>query len=85
MMATKSDHGRMPMALGVNREFAARYIGVGPTLFDEMVTDGRMPPPRVINCRTVWDIEEVYEAFKALPHREEVGTKKAPTGWAKVS
>src|ERR1700757_5236032 len=36
----KSEYGRMPPALGINREFAARYIGVGPTLFDEMVTDG---------------------------------------------
>jgi hypothetical protein len=28
---------------GLSREEAARYIGVGTTLFDKMVAEGRMP------------------------------------------
>lgn len=55
--------------IGLSREASAAYIGVGTTLFDEMVADGRMPPPRLLGGRTVWDTEEVYLAFKALPHR----------------
>jgi hypothetical protein len=30
---------------------AAAYIGVSPTLFDEMVRDGRMPKPTRINAQ----------------------------------
>jgi hypothetical protein len=34
---------------------AAAYVGVSPSLFDAMVGDGRMPGPKLINTRTVWD------------------------------
>jgi predicted DNA-binding transcriptional regulator AlpA len=39
---------------------------VSPSLFDEMVKDGRMPNPTRINARTVWDREKLDEAFVAL-------------------
>lgn len=52
---------------GFNREEAARYIGVGTTLFDEMVADGRMPRPKRINGRTLWDRVRVDMAFSDLP------------------
>jgi hypothetical protein len=52
---------------GVNREQAAAYIGVSPSLFDAMVKDGRMPLPKVINSRKVWDRQRLDEAFSALP------------------
>jgi predicted DNA-binding transcriptional regulator AlpA len=45
---------------------AAAYIGVSPSLFDEMVKDGRMPKPMRINSRTVWDRVRLDEAFVAL-------------------
>jgi predicted DNA-binding transcriptional regulator AlpA len=48
---------------------AARYIGVGPDLFDEMVADRRMPKPREINRRIIWDRAELDIAFSELPHR----------------
>jgi hypothetical protein len=86
MMASKSEYGRMrPAPLGLNREWAAEFVGVGATLFDEMVADGRMPPPRLINNRTVWDAEDVYDAFKALPHRNEASVKKTSSSWNRVS
>ncbi|MGD9769603.1 MAG: hypothetical protein AB7U62_18370, partial [Pseudolabrys sp.] len=53
--------------IGLNREESAAYFGVSPTLFDEMVMDGRMPPPREVNSRVIWDREELRTAFKALP------------------
>jgi predicted DNA-binding transcriptional regulator AlpA len=46
---------------------AAFYVGVGTSLFDEMVQDGRMPRPKRINSRTVWDRLALEEAFAALP------------------
>ena len=51
------------------REAAADYIGVGLTKFDEMVADGRMPQPRQVDSRVIWDIYELDEAFERLPKR----------------
>lgn len=52
---------------GLSRVEAAQYIGVSPSLFDEMVKDGRMPQPKPINARKVWDRLKLDEAFEALP------------------
>lgn len=49
---------------------AAAYIGISPSLFDIMVKDGRMPKPKRINARTVWDRKRLDEAFDALPDEE---------------
>jgi predicted DNA-binding transcriptional regulator AlpA len=57
--------------LGLARTKAAAYIGVSPSLFDQMVADGRMPKPKTINARTVWDRREIEAAFTALPHRND--------------
>ena len=51
---------------GLSRVQAAAYIGVSPSLFDEMVKDARMPKPMRINARTVWDRVKLDEAFAAL-------------------
>ncbi|MCW5694557.1 MAG: hypothetical protein KIT48_19530 [Pseudolabrys sp.] len=51
---------------GLSRAQAAEYIGVGATLFDQLVKDGRMPPAKRINGRTVWDRRRLDEAFEAL-------------------
>ncbi|WP_020175340.1 helix-turn-helix transcriptional regulator [Methyloferula stellata] len=56
--------------IGLSRTEAANYIGVSSSLFDEMVHDGRMPPPKRINGRTVWDRRRVEAAFSALPGDE---------------
>lgn len=58
--------------VGVNREQAAALIGVSATLFDRMISDGLMPDSRVVYGRRVWDVAEVVEAFRALPHRSVV-------------
>jgi hypothetical protein len=71
--------------IGLVREEAAAYVRVGTTLFDEMVADGRMPPPRIANGKTIWDQEEVYAAFKALPHRDTAVIPKKGSDWSKVS
>ena len=55
---------------GMSRVEAADYVGVGPSLFDTMVRDGRMPGPKLINTRTVWDRLALDRAFEALPDRD---------------
>jgi predicted DNA-binding transcriptional regulator AlpA len=50
---------------------AAAYIGVSPSLFDEMVSDGRMPKPKLANTRTIWDVVALDAAFDMLPTRGE--------------
>lgn len=52
---------------GLNREESARWIGVSPTKFDEMVKDGRMPKPHKIDARKVWDRLKLDAAFSDLP------------------
>src|SRR5262249_20797191 len=52
---------------GLNREEAAAYIGIGATKFDELVAKGRMPQPRRIDARKVWDVREIDLAFDDLP------------------
>jgi predicted DNA-binding transcriptional regulator AlpA len=56
---------------GLQREVAARYVGISPTKFDELVADGRMPQARRIDGRKVWDRFELDEAFADLPHEQE--------------
>ena len=55
---------------GLSRVQAAAYIGVSPTLFDILVNDGRMPRPKQINARKVWDLRKLDLAFDALPQDE---------------
>lgn len=52
---------------GLSRDEAARYVGVGTTKFDEMVADKRMPKPKRIDGRTVWDRIAIDAAFSELP------------------
>jgi predicted DNA-binding transcriptional regulator AlpA len=55
---------------GLSRTESAAYIGVSPSLFDEMEKDGRMPKPLRINSRVIWDrwgIDQAFEALKDQP------------------
>ncbi|MBL0934868.1 MAG: hypothetical protein IBJ07_08965 [Rhizobiaceae bacterium] len=56
---------------GLSRTEAAAYVGISPSLFDVLVGDGRMPKPKRINSRTVWDIRRIDKAFDALPEDAE--------------
>lgn len=60
------------MPRGLSRVEAAYYFGVSASLFDEMVSDGRAPSPRLINSRTVWDVRELDSSFDCLPYRNTV-------------
>lgn len=62
---------------GISREVAAALISVGVTKFDQMVGDGRMPAPKRIDGRKVWDRLAVEAAFSALPEDDNT----APNSW----
>jgi predicted DNA-binding transcriptional regulator AlpA len=56
--------------IGLSRVEAAAYIGVSPSMFDLMVKDGRMPGPKRINGRVVWDRKRVEAYWAALPDED---------------
>jgi hypothetical protein len=55
---------------GLSRIEAAMYVGIGATKFDELVATGRMPAPKCIDNRRVWDILALDQAFDLLPDYE---------------
>ena len=57
---------------GLSRVRAAAYVGVSPGTFDVMVADGRMPRPKRINSRVIWDRRQLDEAFEALPDERDM-------------
>lgn len=60
-----------PTRRGLHREESAAYVGISPTKFDAMVGDGRMPKPKQIDGRRVWDVRALDRAFDQLPGGDE--------------
>jgi hypothetical protein len=52
---------------GLNRLEAAMYVGISPGKFDELIRTRRMPNPRRIDRRKIWDVHELDLAFDDLP------------------
>ena len=67
---------RLPIVLGLPELEAAAAIGVSLSFFRELVEDGRMPKPRVLNNRQIYDIDDLRAAFKNLPHKGELPSSK---------
>lgn len=59
---------------GLSRVDAALYIGVSPSMFDQLVKQGTMPKPLHLGARVVWDIRALDAAFEALRGDDEVDT-----------
>ncbi len=57
---------------GLSRVEAAIYVGISPCKFDQLIADGRMPGPRRIDGRKVWDLRELDLCFDDLP-RDDSG------------
>lgn len=69
-MPQRARHDVLPLSLpprGPSRVESAAYIGVSPTKFDELVRDGRMPRPKRIDGRTVWDRLQLDNASQHCP------------------
>lgn len=83
--AAKPRESVLPASLpprGLSRIYAAAYIGVSPTKFDELVADKRMPRPKRIDGRRVWDRLKLDEAFAAL---DDEGDLKPASVWDEVT
>lgn len=61
---------------GLSRDEAAMYVGISASKFDQLVAAGRMPGPRRIDSRKIWDIRSLDVAFDRLPVEESAGS-----GW----
>jgi predicted DNA-binding transcriptional regulator AlpA len=71
----------LPVVFGLGEVEAAAAIGISASKFRTLVEDQRMPSPRRIDGRSIWDVDELRAAFKALPHENEC--EKA-NSWADV-
>jgi predicted DNA-binding transcriptional regulator AlpA len=70
----------------VARADAAYYVGVGTTLFDDLVRQGMMPRPKAIGSRRLWDLRELDKAIDELPEAGEPPLScGAPDGWDAVA
>jgi predicted DNA-binding transcriptional regulator AlpA len=70
--------------VGLNREQAAAFVGVSPSLLDKLVAAGRMPRPRVISTgRLVYDVAELEQSFRALPHQVGDAEDEDIDDWSK--
>lgn len=65
---------------GLPRTEAATYIGCSPRKFDYMVEDGRMPSPRLLDTKKLWDVLELNEFFDALPRAKEANDNNEDSG-----
>ena len=71
---TKQPKNVLPLSLpprGLSREQAAAYIGISPSLFDMLIKDGRMPGPKRINSRVLWDRLKLDTAFDAFADTDD--------------
>lgn len=69
---------------GLSRIEAAAYVGVSPNTFESMVKDGRMPRPKVVNRRRIWDRAGLDRCFDALPDTSGRPSPK-PVDWTDVA
>jgi hypothetical protein len=72
--------------LGLSKAEASEYVGVGITLFEIMVADGRMPKPKNVNRRLIWSRPSLEKAFAELPEESAVvQTDESQDEWAAVA
>ncbi|WP_316197039.1 hypothetical protein [Bradyrhizobium sp. SZCCHNS3053] len=71
----------LPVVFGLGEIEAAAAIGVSASKFRALVKESRMPRPRRIDRRFIWDVDELRAAFKALPHE---GESEGSDTWADV-
>jgi predicted DNA-binding transcriptional regulator AlpA len=72
--------GRLPIVFGLPEPEAAAALGIGPSKFRQMVDANRLPRPRRIDGKLVWDVEDLYAAFKQFPVDGEEPDRPDPGG-----
>jgi predicted DNA-binding transcriptional regulator AlpA len=66
----------LPISLpprGLSRVEAAVYVGVSPTSFDRMVSEGQMPRPARYRRRLLWDRRQIDRALDAIFNEPDQG------------
>src|SRR5690349_17228412 len=58
---------RLPVRRGLTEGEAAVYLSLSPSFFRALVESGKMPRPRVLGARRIWDVDDLDAAFRALP------------------
>ena len=71
----------LPVVFGLGELEAAAAIGISVSKFRTLVNEKRMPSPRRLDGRKIWDVDELRAAFKALPHSDD---REMPDTWADV-
>lgn len=61
----------LPIVFGLSEAEAAAAIGISATKVRELRKARRMPDPRKIDGRLVYDVDELRAAFKAMPHDDK--------------
>jgi predicted DNA-binding transcriptional regulator AlpA len=61
----------LPVVFGLGEIEAAAAIGISASKFRALVNEKRMPSPRRLDGRKIWDVDELRAAFKALLHQDE--------------
>ena len=56
----------------MRRTEAARWVAMSPSKFDQLVKDGRLPPPKMIDGVILWDRYRLDAAVELFPDRGEV-------------
>lgn len=57
---------------------SALYVGLSPLLFVALMRMGKMPEPKLIGTRKIWDRHELDAAFEELPRELAVPEYPAP-------
>ncbi len=61
---------RLPIVVGLKIPEAAAAVGVSEVHFRKMQRKGRMPRPRSVGGVPIIEVEELAQAFRALPHED---------------
>lgn len=71
----------LPIVFGLSEPEAAAAIGISASKFRALVQAGRMPTPRRLDGRRLYDVDELRTHFKALPHEDAAADDEVDT-WA---
>lgn len=70
---------------GLNRVESAAYVGVGTSMFDALIREGKMPAPARLNGRLIWDrraldraMDELFDVPAAYPATDDKWSRVAP-------
>lgn len=79
-LTQKTERAHKPASIrrGLSRTEAAEYIGISGTKFGQLVQEKRMPAPKKIDGRNVWDVYALDAFFDALDPVEDAGAQTNP-------